>query len=68
MLLWIIGLVGLIGGIIMIVIANKKKDSDDQSETLRKVGIVLLFIGFLVLSFVIAMNIMVLTGRVGVIN
>ena len=62
MLFWIGLGVLLVGGVIA-RIASKR---GDEGETLKKVGIALIFIGTAVLLFVLTINILVWTGRFGV--
>ena len=63
-----VGVILLILGIIMVRTANSRYGDDAPQTSLRKVGFAVVFIGIVVLMFVLAINILVWTGRYGVIR
>ena len=62
MLFWIGLAVLLVGGIVTRAAAKR----GDEGETLKQVGIALIFLGTAALLFVLTVNILVWTGRYGV--
>ncbi len=62
MLFWIGLAVLLVGGIVTRAAAKR----GDEGESLKKVGIALIFLGTAALLFVLTVNILVWTGRYGV--
>ena len=63
-----IGVILLILGIIVVRTANSRYGDAAPESSARKVGFAVVFIGIVVLMFVLAINIMVWTGRYGVIR
>ena len=64
MIILIAGLALLLAGIIMSRTASSKYGEAAPESTLRKAGMVLVFLGVLVLVYVLAINILYHTGRV----
>lgn len=63
-----IGAILLILGIIVVRTANSRYGDAAPESSARKVGLALVFIGIAALMFVLTINIMVWTGRYGVIR